>query len=126
MSEPLIHSFQRFDDAEAARAALLSAGLDASALELRVIADEAGPVEGNFLVGNGRDARDDTVETGLRGGPDAPPYADNFAAAVTRGVYLLVVQPGDRDEREKAASVLQRSGGVDAAAAGDSALRATS
>ena len=48
MAEPMIYSYTTFEDAQAARAALIAGGLSA---ELQVIADEAGTVEGNFLVG---------------------------------------------------------------------------
>ncbi|MDM5178042.1 hypothetical protein PO883_12655 [Massilia sp. DJPM01] len=44
--------FDAFDTAQQARAALLADGFGADALELKVHDDEAGPVEGNFLVGN--------------------------------------------------------------------------
>ena len=118
MPDPLIYSYPRLEDAVAARNSLLSAGVDPVEMEIRVIADEAGPVEGNFLVGNGRNARDDTVETGNDGGPDAPPYAENFADVGTRGLHLLVVGPEDPDLLARAAAVLRDSGGVDAAGAG--------
>ena len=121
MPEPLIYSFPRLEDAVAARNSLLSAGVDPVEMEIRVIADEAGPVEGNFLVGNGRDARDDTAETGNQGGPDAPPYAANFTDVGTRGLHLLVVGPEDQQVLDRAAAVLRDSGGVDAAAAGERA-----
>lgn len=121
MPEPLIYSYTQLDDAVAARNTLLSAGVDPVEMEIRVIADEAGPVEGNFLVGNGRDARDDTAETGNQDGPDAPPYASNFADVGTKGLHLLVVGPEDPALRDRAAALLKDSGGIDAAAAGDRA-----
>src|SRR5947209_5699400 len=105
MSTPLIHSFQSLDDADAARAALLDAGVPADAIELRVINDEAGPVEGNFLVGNGLDQR----ESQRQDTDDPNPYKANFQNAVTRGVFLLIVGPIDGADRDRAASVL-RSG----------------
>jgi len=54
LPEPLLRSFGTLDEMMAARQALLAAGLPADRIETRVIQDEAGPVEGNFLVGNGR------------------------------------------------------------------------
>jgi hypothetical protein len=111
MSSPLIHSFESFDDADAARVGLLSAGLPQSAIELRVIADEAGPVEGNFLVGNGRFVSGDPTRAGEQRESDAPPYGANFENAITRGVYLVIVDTDDGTARARATSLLAASPG---------------
>ena len=50
----LVRSFATLERAEAARSAVLSLGVSSDAVQLQVLQDEAGPVEGNFLVGNGR------------------------------------------------------------------------
>lgn len=106
MSSPLIHSFESFDDADAAREQLVSAGLPTASLELRVIADEAGPVEGNFIAGNGRFDRNDPTRITEQREDDAPPYAANFGTAVERGLYLLIVDTDDGSQRQQATSLL--------------------
>ena len=107
---PLVCSFDRLEAATGARDALLGAGFAPAAVQLSVIADEAGPVEGNFLVGNGR--RDNGAEaTGQPG--DAPVYGKNFSRSISRGVHLLVVEAADDEQRRLAGSVLDQHGATD-------------
>ena len=87
--EPMIRSFSSLDDASAARAAVVAAGIDADAIELRVLEDEAGPVEGNFWVGNGRTLHGG-APAAVKTGPEVP-YDDNFKEAPHRGSYLLII-----------------------------------
>lgn len=108
MFMPMIRSFEVYEEADAARAEMLAAGLPADELNLRVIQDEAGPVEGNFLVGNGRAADDD-------------PYTTNFEKAVTRGTFLLEVHSRDAGLRDVATGIFQRHPCTDAIAAGNQA-----
>jgi hypothetical protein len=56
----LVRSFATLESAEAARVAVFSLGVSPDAVQLQVLQDEAGPVESNFVVGNGREAPDDT------------------------------------------------------------------
>lgn len=48
----IVMIFDEFDQADQARKALLAEGFDADAVQLNISNDEAGPVEGNFYVGN--------------------------------------------------------------------------
>ena len=105
MDTPMIRSFEAFDDAATAQAELVAAGLPVDALNLRVLQDEAGPVEGNFLVGNGRDSADD-------------PYTTNFKHAITRGAFLLEVHTRDAGLRVVAEGIFRRHRCTDAVAAG--------
>ena len=98
----LVRSFATLERAEAARSAVLSLGVSSDAVQLQVLQDEAGPVEGNFLVGNGREAPDDTSA-----------YAANFANPVARGSCLLVLLTIPDDQQSKVESVLNEFGGVD-------------
>jgi len=115
LPEPLLRSFGTLDEMMAARQALLAAGLPADRIETRVIQDEAGPVEGNFLVGNGR-----TTHGGPPGavlaGPEVP-YEENFSRTVTRGGHLLLVHAVGAAQRDQAQQVLASHPGVDPAAA---------
>lgn len=106
MPHTLLRSFARFDDARSARDRLVAGGLPASAVEVRSLEDEAGPVEGNFAIGNGRAAR---------GSLDA--YALNFAGA-SHGTNLLVVETADDAQRARAESMLDGLGGTDPGSAG--------
>lgn len=52
MENPLIYIFDDFDAAQRARAELIKFGFEAPAVNLDVRDDEAGPVQGNFTVGD--------------------------------------------------------------------------
>jgi hypothetical protein len=110
MPTPLLKVFDDLEAADAARHELIKAGWLPAAIQLRVLEDEAGPVEGNFLVGNGRAARG-----AQRPSPaplnHPPDYELNFARVVWRGVCLLVVDVADDGESaRRCTELLQRSG----------------
>jgi hypothetical protein len=117
--EPLLRTFGTLDEATAARNALAEAGLPPDTLEVRVIEDEAGPVEGNFLIGNGR-SLEGRPSTGVLAGGEVP-YGPNFSHTVARGGHLLMVKVRDQAQRELAHRVLQRLQAVDPAAAASAA-----
>lgn len=106
MPHTLLRSFARFEDARSARDRLVAGGMPASAVEVRSLEDEAGPVEGNFAIGNGRAAH---------GSRDA--YALNFAGT-PQGTNLLVVEAEDDAQRDRAESMLDGLGGTDPGVAG--------
>jgi hypothetical protein len=101
MNEPVVFLYDRFDDADHARSALLDAGFAAANVRLSSRHDEAGPVESNFLIGNGaREAHGDE-------------YENDFAAPMQRAgnmVEVDVQQPGDR---ERATEIMKRFHPVD-------------
>jgi hypothetical protein len=111
---PLICSFDRFEDAQEARAQLLAEGLPSAAVTLRVIEDEAGPAEGNFVSGNGRRDATTSREAVITGG--VIPYDRNFARTVSRGVFLLAIEVDDGAQRRRAQVVLERYAARDVAA----------
>ena len=101
-SPVLLVSYDDFERASRAHEALRALGLPPQALELRVLHDEAGPVEGNFVAGNGR--RDRRSMNGVMAeipGGDITPYDLNFAQQVERGANLLVIRPRDDAERTR-------------------------
>jgi len=108
----LLRSFDSFEHAEAARAALVDAGVPTEAVRIEVLQDEAGPVEGNFLVGNGRPTAGAASRAAPGGGPDAP-YEHNLSKVITRGVYLLVVDTVDPARRASMEALLANSPGLD-------------
>jgi hypothetical protein len=112
MAPGVLRSFESFEAAQAVRTALIDAGLSADAVRIDVREDEAGPVEGNFMSGNGRGPS----VTGPGVVPDVSPkvpYETNFAKVVTRGVYLLIVERIPPSCRAAVAGLLAESPGVD-------------
>ncbi|NUZ05837.1 hypothetical protein [Piscinibacter koreensis] len=117
MNDPLVISFSSFEQATEAHRALLDAGFDPDAVQLRVQEDESGPVEGNFLVGNGRMGTGEQMTVGgQRLGPETP-YGANFEEPVWRGSHVLMVMPADDAQRSRATTLLQGLGGHDVNAA---------
>jgi hypothetical protein len=119
-----LFSFDTLTAASAAREELLRAGFEPADLELRPVSDEAGPVEGNWVAGNGI-AVDGSRSSGVIAGPEVP-YRANFERTVTRGACLLHVMLRGSLTREEAAAVAARHGGVDALARADGAGTAES
>ena len=110
----LARIFASLPNAEEAREALLAAGFDASRLHLSARHDEAGPVEGNFLIGNGKDdAQRRAGFTPATGGESHNPYQHNFATPIESGVFMLTVDAEDHAQSEKAAEIMGRRGAVD-------------
>lgn len=84
---PLIFVYDRLADADAARALLVAHGIPPASIQLVSREDEAGPVEGNFTVGDGHpDVKGD-------------PYQLNYEKVVQRGTVVLTVDvdPSRRD-----------------------------
>ena len=101
----VIRTFDRIEDGEAARRALLEAGFEPDRVQLSAREDEAGPEEGNFIAGNGR------VDAGRRGrfpvaqgAEDA--YDANYQPVERRSEQLLVVMVADEQERRRAEAAL--------------------
>lgn len=112
MFAPLLRSFDRLDDATAARDELVAAGFPPAAVQVRAMEDEAGPVQGDFSVGNGRtDIKPGNSDFVTSDSPD--PYALNFAHPTFRGGNLLIVEAADEAQRQQAMAIFDRFGGVD-------------
>lgn len=109
--DPLVSSFDSFEAATRAREALVAGGVNPDMVQIRVIQDEAGPVEGNFWVGNSR-AADGGESKGIRAGPEVP-YDKNFRNTVNRGVHLVMVNVTEAILRERAQGILGEFGGID-------------
>jgi hypothetical protein len=122
MAEPLLRSFTRFEDATAARDALVASGLPPECIELRVADDEAGPVEGNFVAGNRRREVGDGPSRSIIAGGEIP-YDQNFANTVSRGAHLLIVTAADETRRIEAHRILDQFTAVDPTAPSPAAVR---
>ncbi|HEX6363008.1 MAG TPA: hypothetical protein VFZ93_08630 [Albitalea sp.] len=119
MPAPFIVSFARFEDLAAARERLLAAGLAPGAVQAHVADDDGGPVEGNFVSGNGRPAPGGRATADVRTGA-AVDYDRDFATTAARGAHVLVVEPADDAQRAQVAEIL---GGFDAVDVGAASAR---
>jgi hypothetical protein len=98
MENPLIYIFDDFDAAERAREELIEFGFAAPAVNLEVRDDEAGPVQGNFTVG----------DSPAVAGSEA--YKHTFANTTHRGLCMLTVAPENASQRDYAVGLLARYG----------------
>ena len=85
MTEFVLRMYDTLDHAGTARKALLEAGFDADQVEVEPINSEAGPVAGNFTVGNGSDHSDHS------GIGDSGNYGDNFKGVSQGAIIKLTV-----------------------------------
>jgi hypothetical protein len=115
MANEIVKVFDRYEDAEQARSALLAAGFAPGQVRLQCNEDEAGPVEGNFLVGNGR-------RPGRAGGVSSAadhrdlPYELNYDHPELRGLHLLLLDAPSDEQRARAEEILGGFGARDIAA----------
>lgn len=105
MQQTLMKRFERFDEAQRAREALIAGGLPEDDIELRSLVDEAGAEKGNFTVGNGKHAH----------GPHDG-YELNFGDVEWTSSNLLVVQTRDETQHVRIEALLD---GMGAAPAGE-------
>jgi hypothetical protein len=98
MEHPLIYVFDDFDTAQKARAELIQYGFSNDAVELRISDDEAGPVQGNFTVGD---------STHATPGHD---YSTTFGTVAHRGNCMLMIAPGSPTHAQYAIALMARYG----------------
>jgi len=114
MATTLIHSYDTLFDAESAQQQLLASGFSSDHIHLTVREDEAGPVQGNFIVGNGGGDPGARLDSPRGAGvDDKRDYEREFKESVQRSTYLLTVDADDDGEKERAAEILHRYGGAD-------------
>jgi hypothetical protein len=101
MQQAIIRVFDEFDHAEHARDALVESGFARDAVEVSVREDEAGPVEGNFTVGNV------PVES------QQSTYGNSYRNPRMRGHCMVMVHAADSDVAAHAVAILERCGGRD-------------
>src|SRR5690606_10584737 len=109
-----IRVFGRFDAAARARARLLNAGFGKEQVQLTSNDDEAGAVQGNFVVGNADSERDRSGGYfDPAAGPDDHVYERDFKEVIQRGSYLLVVEPADEMQADEARRIVEQADGGD-------------
>jgi hypothetical protein len=118
---PILRSFDTLEAAAAAVNALVSAGFAHGAIELRALEDEAGPPEGNFIIGNGRTAHGGAPDA-IRVGLDVP-YEENFKQPVRRSGHLLMVDARGDEQRRRAELLLDQAGGRAVQDVADAAMK---
>jgi hypothetical protein len=101
MSATVVRIFDVLARAEQARQALLADGFDAAEVELSIVSDEAGPVAGNFAVGN---SPDESVRH---------TYQRNYATTRETAQCIVSVAAADAVRAGLAASILSRFGARD-------------
>ena len=94
IKQAMVRVFDSFESAGRARDALLADGFPEGAVALDILSDEAGPVEGNFTVGNS------PVES------EGHVYASNYANPVERGHCVLAIEAGDPATAARADAIL--------------------
>lgn len=99
MEQPVVKIFDVFESAQQARAALLTEGFDPDQIDVSVANDEAGPVEGNFTVGNS------PIES------DGHTYDRNYAKTNQTAQCLMAVAVPDAATAARADAILARFGG---------------
>lgn len=117
MPNTLIKVFDEFSAAQNAREQLLASGFSPASVHLIAREDEAGPVEGNFYVGNKDDDNHGIVDTlrSMFGGSDDRKsndrYTRDFKNVVHRGLYTLTVDASSDDESSRASDIMDRFSG---------------
>lgn len=106
MEQALIYVFDDFELAQKARAELIQYGFGNDAVELRISDDEAGPVQGNFTVGDANHATP---------GSD---YDSTFGTVTHRGNCMLMIAPSSPTHADYAIALMARYGVSDPGAPG--------
>ena len=101
MYEPLVRVFDVVEGAQRAREALLADGFDGDAITINVTNDEAGPVQGNFTVGN------------LPVESDRHTYDRNYAPIQQVSQCIITVSVADPALVARAEAVLKQYGAHD-------------
>lgn len=103
MENAIVRIFDGFEAAQQAREALLAEGFAADDVNVSVANDEAGPVEGNFTVGNS--PVEDLSHT----------YDRNYAKPIQTAHCIMTVTAPDAALAVRAAAILAQHGarGID-------------
>lgn len=102
MTEFALRMYDTLDHAETARKALLAAGYDKEQVQIEAINSEAGPVAGNFTVGN---RSDHSNHSGIG---DSGDYNDNFQSVSHGAIIKLTVAVESENSLAQVNDVLDR------------------
>lgn len=114
MPDTLVRVYDRFARAESARAALLDSGFPSESVHLTPSDDEAGPVEGNFILEykDADRAQDKSAFDSLLDRDDINEGLNRQDVA-WRGHYLLTVDVQDDEQFRRASDIAEKFGGLD-------------
>jgi hypothetical protein len=104
MTDYVLRMYDTLASAELARDALLAAGYSMDQVQIEAMNSEAGPVAGNFTVGNSSDHSDHS------GIGDSGDYRDNFKAVHQGPVIKMIVAVDSDMKRAQAIDILDRLG----------------
>jgi hypothetical protein len=111
MATTLISVYDHLSAADQARDELLASGFAADCVHLVAQENEAGPVKGNFTVGDA--GRDRDKKRGLFGaGNNDEVYARDYANPQYRAEIMLTVDAEDEQQSRMAADIMHRYGAV--------------
>lgn len=119
MANTLVRVFDRLDDAEQAREQLLRNGFPDSSINMTSTWDEAGPVQGNWVVDRKEDTNPDSPsfldrlhEGDTDAGTDISRRPDTSAPQkmVQRGTIVMTVDAGNEELQSRASSILGEAG----------------
>lgn len=114
MGNILVRVYDLFANAEQARNALLASGFSSDSVQLTSNADEAGPVEGNFILEykDAANAHDRSALDSLLNRDD-PNEGLGRQKVAWRGNYLLTVDAQDDEQFTRASEITRRFGASD-------------
>jgi hypothetical protein len=101
MNHAIVRIFDVYDYAQGARDALLAEGFPPDGVSMSIANDEAGPVEGNFTVGN------------LPVDSEEHTYDRNYAKPSQPNQCLVIVAATDAAAAARAATIMARFGARD-------------
>jgi uridine phosphorylase len=103
MENVIIRTFTQQAAVEEARKELLALGIPADDVEVTIRIDEAGPVQGNFTVGDSPAVKGKTA------------YSHTYAPVAQDDVRdcQITVNAGDAAQAERAVAILDRLGALD-------------
>jgi hypothetical protein len=114
MPNTLVRVYNRFSDAENARNALVSSGFSPEAIHLESTIDEAGPVQGNFVL-ESKDSDNDNDDSPFDSlfGRDDPNEGHGRTGVAWRGGYIMTIDAADETQIARASDIVKQHGAVD-------------
>lgn len=111
MATTLISIYDHLTNADQARDELLASGFAADCIHLDARETEAGPVKGNFTVGDAGKDRDNKPGLIFASNNDEV-YDRDFANVEFRAEIMLTVDAQDDQQSRQAADILHRYGAI--------------
>jgi hypothetical protein len=116
MPHTLVRVYDNFTAALNARNALLGAGFPPSSVQLTSKVDEAGPVDGNFIL-DYEDSKDGPRSEFCQSLFDSEPHIEGrtYYDVAERGNHVLTVEANDEEQLARASDITKSFGAIDLA-----------